>query len=266
MEHKDARVAKIAARQLGVVTRHQLTEIGVSDDEIRTRVARGVWRRSRRGVFVVAGAPTTWEQTLLVAVLAGGPGAVASHLSAARLHRFPDVVTQALEVSVPPGRQPRVPGARVHRPGSLGHHDVMRVGSIPATSFARTLCDCSGRMSLGQLGRALDDGLVRRATSLRAVDRCVSAVAPGPGRKPSLLRLLLDERGPETARAESRPEARLYRLIVDAGLPAPVQQHWVDVDGERYRLDLAYPALRVAVEYDGAGRVLPRRVRDESRP
>jgi very-short-patch-repair endonuclease len=40
--------------------------------------------------------------------------------------------------------------------------------------------------------------------------------------------------------------------IVEAGLPAPKLQHWVVIDGvPTYRLDLAYPKHRVAVEYDG---------------
>lgn len=40
--------------------------------------------------------------------------------------------------------------------------------------------------------------------------------------------------------------------IADAGLPLPQIQYWVRVGGRpTYRLDLAYPHARVAVEYDG---------------
>jgi hypothetical protein len=53
-------------------------------------------------------------------------------------------------------------------------------------------------------------------------------------------------------RAESPRESWTRLEIHDAGLPAPVLQHWVDVDGvPTYRLDHAYPRHRTAVEYDG---------------
>jgi very-short-patch-repair endonuclease len=45
-------------------------------------------------------------------------------------------------------------------------------------------------------------------------------------------------------------EARL--VMIDGGLPAPVLQYEVvGVDGTRWRLDFAWPDLRVAAEYDG---------------
>ncbi len=52
--------------------------------------------------------------------------------------------------------------------------------------------------------------------------------------------------------AESPRESRTRLAIIDAGLPAPVLQFWVEHHGEPlFRLDLAYPRHRVAVEYDG---------------
>lgn len=53
-------------------------------------------------------------------------------------------------------------------------------------------------------------------------------------------------------RAESARESWTRLEIVRAGLPAPTPQVWIPVDGVlTYRLDLAYPHRRVAVEYDG---------------
>ena len=55
------------------------------------------------------------------------------------------------------------------------------------------------------------------------------------------------------ARAESQPESRLRVLLTLAGLP-PVPQFVVRGVGGEFlaRTDLAYPDVRVAVEYDGA--------------
>ena len=53
-------------------------------------------------------------------------------------------------------------------------------------------------------------------------------------------------------RSESRSESWVRLEIIDRGLPVPELQHWVWIDGvPTYRLDLAYPHARIAVEYDG---------------
>jgi hypothetical protein len=249
--HVDVVVGEIAATQLGLITRSQAIRAGVTDNQIKKRTRVGKWRRARSGVFAVTGAPETWEQRLLAAVLAGGAGAVASHFSAAGLHRYPDSMREAIEVTVSPGTQPRMRGVRIHRPALLPDHDVSVVDGIPTTSYARTLVDCTGAWSLGQIARALDAGLVRRDVTLWSVERSLVALGQGPGRHPSKLWTLIAERGSETKLGESRPELRVFRVLRDGGLPTPSQQHWVRVGGQSYRLDLAYPDARVAIEYDG---------------
>ena len=53
--------------------------------------------------------------------------------------------------------------------------------------------------------------------------------------------------------AESPQETRLRLLLRRGGLPAPEAQYRVfDAEGFVARVDLAYPDLRLAVEYDGA--------------
>jgi hypothetical protein len=173
------------------------------------------------------------------------------HLSAAALHGFPDALEEDIEVTVPTRTQPRIAGVRVHRPATVGGYEHRSVRGLPVTSYARTLVDCTGRMSLGQIARALDAGLVRRETTLWSVERSLAPLKAAPGRHPSKLWTLLAERGAGPLKAESRPEIRVLRVIAEASLPAPVQQHPVSVNGERFRLDFAYPDEMVAIEYDG---------------
>ena len=53
-------------------------------------------------------------------------------------------------------------------------------------------------------------------------------------------------------RAESAGESFTRLAMLDGQLPRPTLQHWVIDDGRRvYRLDLAYPDLKICVEYDG---------------
>ena len=52
--------------------------------------------------------------------------------------------------------------------------------------------------------------------------------------------------------AESQAESWVRVVMHDHGLPPPVLQHWVAVNGvPTYRLDLAYPHAKVAIEYNG---------------
>jgi hypothetical protein len=61
--------------------------------------------------------------------------------------------------------------------------------------------------------------------------------------------------------AESPMETRIRLALVLAGLPAPAVQHSVIGYGRSYRLDLAYPDVLLAVEYDGAEHREPGRAR-----
>jgi hypothetical protein len=133
----------------------------------------------------------------------------------------------------------------------LPGHDVRVVDGIPCTSYARTLVDCTGRWSLGQIARALDAGLVRHDVTLWSVERSLAPLGQAPGRHPSKLWTLLAERGSEPIQSESRPEIRMLRVLATGGLPAPTQQHPVRLGDDRFRLDLAYPDAKVALEYDG---------------
>jgi hypothetical protein len=50
---------------------------------------------------------------------------------------------------------------------------------------------------------------------------------------------------------ESPQQLKLLRWIVGAGLPEPVLEHPVRVRDKSYRIDLAYPELKIGIEYDG---------------
>jgi hypothetical protein len=139
----------------------------------------------------------------------------------------------------------------VHRASLLDPSDTAFVRAIPVTTAARALVDTAGRRAFGELARILDDAIVRRILTLSAVDAELDRLPTGPGRRVRALRTLVRERRGTSERGESIPENRLYRWLVRAGLPAPVPQFPVEIDGRRYRIDLAYPHERIAIEYDG---------------
>jgi hypothetical protein len=125
--------------------------------------------------------------------------------------------------------------------------DHFEVHGVRVTTPIRTALDLAGKLP------------ARHA--LAAMDALARAYGFGPTELRRLLPRYFRRRGVVQARqlvplvdgrAESMPESWTRYEIVVRGLPAPVPQHWVLVEGvPTYRLDLAYPRARVAVEYDG---------------
>jgi hypothetical protein len=92
--------------------------LGLSRQQRRTLLAKGVLLPVGGGVVRHAAYPTSTDQRILAAVLAAGEGTVASHMSAAVLWRL-DVTTTLgakVEVTVRRPRHPRaVPGQPILR-------------------------------------------------------------------------------------------------------------------------------------------------------
>ncbi len=65
-----------------------------------------------------------------------------------------------------------------------------------------------------------------------------------------MTRAIVDARGRGYHPGESEPEKRIADLLERSGLPRPVAQHRIRIGRQTLRADLAYPALRVAIEYD----------------
>jgi very-short-patch-repair endonuclease len=79
------------------------------------------------------------------------------------------------------------------------------------------------------------------------------------------MREILEHRLPGYEPGESHPEKRIVDVLVRAGLPEPTRQHSVTFGGRRYRIDLCYPAAKIAIEYDGWDHHKGRRAFDADR-
>ncbi len=240
----DVQLAALAHRQLGMVTRAQARG-HLSRKQVEFRLATGRLETVRRGVYRFAGSPPVPGQALMAACLASGPAAVVSHRAAAQLWEMPGIVVDGPEITVPWPQWPRLPGVTCHQSRRLPAGHFAAVGDVPSTTPARTLADLAPALSVGFLGRLVDSSLRRRITTpgeLRAVHELLGVGALG---------VVLDARWPGYHPGDSDPEVDLARTVVEAGLPHPVAQHQVVAGGTVYLLDLAYPHIRLAVEYDG---------------
>jgi len=228
----DGIIAEIASAQHSAVSRKQLLAAGVGGHVIDHRVATGRLLVVHPGVYFPDGHPRSWEQTLMAAVLAAGPGAVASHRSAGRLAGMPGMGLTA-EVSVGAHRAPRVVGARLHRVAQLGPPDTGLVAGIPCTRPARTLIDLAGVQTPAALGAALDDCLSRRLVSVEYLGRRLDALGRRGRDGAGALAGLLAERTGARPRTQSEFERRLLAALRRAGLPAPRTQYQVALPGGR---------------------------------
>jgi predicted transcriptional regulator of viral defense system len=75
-------LARLAARQHGVVSLAQVRALGLGARGAQHRAAAGALHRVRRGVYAVGHPLLTPDGARMAAVLACGPGAVLSHRSA----------------------------------------------------------------------------------------------------------------------------------------------------------------------------------------
>jgi hypothetical protein len=123
--------------------------------------------------------------------------------------------------------------------------------AIPVASVARTLCDLTAKARAKVVERAVDDCLRRRIVTLDELQTVYESLSGRGRHRSTVMRSILEWRGPDHHPGESPGEVHVLRLLVDAGLPVPVQQHEVRVNGRIIRIDLAYPEARIALEFDG---------------
>jgi very-short-patch-repair endonuclease len=151
----DARIAVLAGKQHGVVTRGQLEALGVGRGAINGRVRRGALHRVHQGVYAVGHAALSLEGRYMAAVLACGDGAVLSDSSAAALWNLLRPIDGPIHVSLPsPSGRRRRAGICIHRT-AFAPGDLTRRADIPVTTPSRTILD---------LRRTTEPRLVRSAT------------------------------------------------------------------------------------------------------
>jgi very-short-patch-repair endonuclease len=238
----------LAERQHGLVTTRDISEL-LTRERGRSAERLGWLIEVRPHVYRLSGAQPTWKQAVMAAVLVAGRHAVASHVTAAALWRlpgFPAGSATPIEVTVPRGRRPQLDEIAVHQTIIGPGCHAARVDRVPVTDAARTLCDLDGVVSRDVLGGLVDDALMRKLVTIAALNETFAELRQGSRRSRGMARVLA-ERGVEWDDADSPPEARLVRWLVEAGLPQPVQQERID----RFRVDLAYPGRGVFIEYDG---------------
>lgn len=241
-------MTKVAASQRSLVTTNQLRACGFTSSAIGREVAAGRLRPMQPRVYLVGGVEPDWGCRLQAGVLSCG--GVASHRSAAFVWDLvPDDVP--LELLVATGRSARLRGdVLVHHTSALPRA-VTRAG-IPVTTPMRTLLDCAAVLNRQEVADAVEVGLLAGLFSVRALSGELERVGRSGRNGSGVLRSILAERLLGEKPAESVLEARALAVFGRAGLPVPVFQFEVRVDGRLVaRIDMAFPQFKIAIEIDG---------------
>jgi predicted transcriptional regulator of viral defense system/very-short-patch-repair endonuclease len=246
--HTDQRLARIAERQHGLVSRRQLVAIGLSSKAVTRRVEKGRLHRIHPGIYAVGHLERTSEARWMTAVMACGSGAVLSHLDAAALWKIYDGEGARVHVTSVRKAGGRLDGVQVHRARRLHLDDLTVKDGIPVTTVARTLVDLTDVLGSDRVLRAIREADFLGLLDLDALSAAVER-AHGRKRLGVLREAVAAYRPGQIIRSEL--EHCFLELVRAAGLPPPETNVKITARGRTYEIDCLWREQRVAVELDG---------------
>jgi very-short-patch-repair endonuclease len=226
-------------RHDGVITLDQARRAGLSQKAVQRHVDSGHWRRCVNGVYFVDDRPYTDGARIRAAVWGYGANAAASGLAAAWWHDLSTFAPETVEVTVPRNSHGRRhDGCRVRR-RDLDPADIVELAGVRVTTLALTVIEAAVRRPDGM---KLMDSALQQHVDLPALWR---AHLNNKGRygSPRARRLL--QAASDGAR--STAERVLVKLIRSAGFSGWKTNYRVGP----YKVDIAFPALGIALEADG---------------
>jgi hypothetical protein len=232
-----------------VLRRSAALAAGYSDEAIEHRIARHSWVRLHPGVYFTAGPEPTYEDRLVGAVAAGGPGAALSGAAALTLWRMRGVAapSRPLVLTRPRAGVATTDAIRFRR--TALPFRALVVNGVRTSGMARSVVDhCLEVRALDSVRAVVSEAVRRR---LCTIEQLEAAFRAGPQRGSRNLRIALED---VAHGAWSVPEAVVGRALRSAGVP-PFRQN-VDLhDGEGKLIataDVYWEDLRAGVEIHGA--------------
>ncbi len=223
----------------------------------RRQLQGPTWRRLLRDVYADARLPVDHGLFIAAAQLVIPPGVAIAGRSAAWLRGADQLIDAVDPVQVLVRRAERfgpVAGLRIVTANDVPTTDVESDRGVLLTTPGRTATDVARwSKDLVEAVVALDAMLAAGAVRPNQLAAAVAALSVGHRHHTAMRAASLSD-----GRSESPQETRLRVRLVLAGLPAPVPQFEVRHLGRFLaRVDLAYPARKLAIEYDGAWHAAP---------
>jgi Protein of unknown function (DUF559) len=216
-------------------------------------VRRGWLTEADVDVYRVAGAPSTWESRVLAAILSASPDALASHRTAAALWDLEGFTRGTPEITIPRGVRYRRSTVLAHESTDLERCGIRRRQGIPLTDPGRTLLDLGRFVSDKRLLRAIESARRQRLTSWEELIATLARHARRGRAGVRRLRRVITANLHRDEITDSDFELLVLALLLEHGLPEPFVHHELRTPNGLFlaEIDLAYPALRIAIELDG---------------
>jgi predicted transcriptional regulator of viral defense system len=245
-------LSRLAADQHGVVSRRQMSRLGLGKGRIEHLIRAGHLHRVFRGVYA-SGHPAIGQRgRMRAATLACGDAAVVSHRSAAALLGLLDRAPVVIDVISRGQRGCGVDGIRAHWSPDLGRAETGSVQGIPCTSPARTLVDLCGMVGQRSLRSAFERAAAKKMLDLDAVE---ASLASRRRRGTASLRALTDEWREAASlanrsRLKSPLEAMVLPILSSRGIVAPRANVPVDLVDGHIEVDFLWAEQRFVLEAD----------------
>jgi very-short-patch-repair endonuclease len=239
-------IARLLARQDGLITRGQARALGLSDGAIQRRLASDLWVREFPSVFRDVTVPVSWQQKLKALTLRRPGRAWISHRAACAFWQLDGFDPGPLELTTVCDLR-RGDDFVVHRVRTMDATDVTHVANVPVTTVHRTLADVGSVADLDEVELALECALRRRITSIPRLYRRLEALSHHRGS--AALHEVLRRRAAGAPATESALETRFVQFVRRHRLPAPDRQVRIRDDrGLTGRVDFYFSKARVIVE------------------
>lgn len=245
-ERVGALLARAGAAQHGVVARWQLLRRGLSGRQIEGLVSRGHLHPLYRGVYAVGHRLLTKEGWWHAAVLAGGPGTVLSHRSAAEALGL--LWRREIDVEVTRRRSFRGRDRLRCHQAVMRPDEVTSIDGIPATSAFRTAFDLAAMGDRRLVEVALHEIEVRGWAEPVSFEELLRRHPSKPG-----VRLLLAVRASEAPVGVTRNEFEeaFVAFLDEFGLPRAQTNATLWLRGRFFEIDALWRGPRLAAELDG---------------
>jgi len=254
----DLSLRALAATQRGLVTVVQGAGLGYGRRQRDRLTDSRRWERATPRVLRLVGSLATAEQRAMLAVLDAGLGAALGASSAAAWWGIPGNLLEPLHVSRARGRSdtPNRSDAR-HEPTTLPPHHTVVLDGIPTQVPARALFDIAGSKRRGaklpwwveRMERMVDNAWSMRLVSGATMHDMLADLAQRGRPGIRVMRQVLASRGRDYVPPASNLEARVIKILAEAGLPAMRRQvDTGDSHGWIGRVDLRDDVLPLIVE------------------
>ena len=241
-----AALERLARRQDGVVSYHQLLGLGYSPKQILRLVAAGHLHRLHRGVYVVGHRSLSHRAHLIAALTAAGDTSFLSHRTSIAYQGLRVIAPRQLELTVVSAGMHHRQGLMIHRTRAApAKGEVIERFGLRYSSLARALMELSLRESPDELMRLINTGVGRRKLSVRTLRATLIRHngRPGTARIAALAARYLDP----TDRKSGLERSFDAHAATDSRIPP----YWKNVHLGPFEFDCHWPEHHVLLELDG---------------